>query len=86
MEYFFDRPSTSSQIGKNLWLALLLSVLTSLINPSGIGPWTTMLGFVNDSYLMSRMVEANAPNFQNPEMRVLLAYYVFPYFCWRPRK
>ena len=72
MEYLFDRSNTSLEIGKNLWLALLLSVLSSLINPSGIGPWTTMLGFVNDSYLMSRMVEANAPNFQNPEMRVLL--------------
>jgi hypothetical protein len=30
------------------------------------------VGFVNNEYLMSRMVEANAPNFQNAEMRVLL--------------
>jgi hypothetical protein len=61
------------RIGKNIWLALLLSFLASLINPSGAGPWLSILGFVNNEYLMSRMVEANAPNFQNPEMRVLLS-------------
>ena len=73
LETVFDRSRADMRIGKNIWLALLLSFLASLINPSGAGPWLSILGFVNNEYLMSRMVEANAPNFQNPEMRVLLS-------------
>ena len=72
IDFLFDRTSTSLNVGKNIWLALLLSTLTSLINPGGIGPWVGILGFVNNHYLMSRMMEANTPNFQMPEMRVLL--------------
>lgn len=72
MDYLLDRTSTSLIIGKKLWLALLLTALVSLINPGGTGPWTGILGFINNPYLMSRMLEANTPNFQAPEMRVLL--------------
>ena len=73
MDYLLDRTSTTLSIGKNIWLAFLLSVPASLINPSGISSWVGILGFVNNEYLMSRMVEANTPNFQSSEMRVLLA-------------
>jgi hypothetical protein len=73
VEYVFNRPAANLAVGKNLWLAFLLSALTSLMNPSGAGPWVSILGFVNNDYLMSRMVEANAPNFQNPEMRILFS-------------
>ena len=70
VEYLFDRPQTELNIGKNIWLAFILSTAASLLNPSGAGPWLSIFGFVNNDYLMSRMVEANAPNFQNPDMLV----------------
>jgi len=72
IDYLLDRTSTNLNIGKNIGLALILSMAASLINPGGIGPWMGILGFVNNQYLMSRMLEANTPNFQAPEMRVLL--------------
>jgi hypothetical protein len=72
LEYLFDRLHADLNIGKTIWLALLLSTIASLINPSGPGPWLSIFGFVNNRYLMSRMVEANPPDFHNPDMRVLL--------------
>jgi hypothetical protein len=72
LDYLFDRSRTNLNTGRNIWLALIFSAITSVINPSGLGPWISILGFVNNEYLMSRMLEANAPNFQSPEMRVLL--------------
>jgi hypothetical protein len=73
LEYVFDRSNTELAIGKKIWLTLFLSALAGLLNPSGAGPWLSIVGFVNNEYLMSRMFEANAPNFQNPEMRVLFS-------------
>jgi hypothetical protein len=67
-----DRDHTNAIVGKKLFLALIFSAIASLINPGGIGPWAGILGFVNNRYLMSRMLEANTPNFQMPEMKVLL--------------
>jgi len=72
IDYLLDPASTNLGAGKNIWLALLLSILVSLINPGGVGPWVGILGFVNNQYLMSRMLEANSPNFQSSEMRVVL--------------
>lgn len=72
LDYLFDRSYANLNIGKNIWLAFILSTIASLINPSGPGPWVSILGFVNNEYLMSRMLEANAPNFQSPETRVTL--------------
>ncbi len=76
VEYIFDRSNTSRETGKKLWLVLVLSLMTSVMNPSGIGSWTTLVGFVNDRYLMSRMIEANSPNFQNPDL-----YAAFSLLC-----
>ena len=73
LEFLFDRSRANLTIGKNIWLALILSAIASVINPSGAGPWLSIVGFVNNEYLMSRMVEANAPDFQNPDMRVLFS-------------
>lgn len=72
IDHLLDPVNTKLSVGKNIWMALLLSILASLLNPGGIGPWVGILGFVNNKYLMSRMAEANTPNFQTPEMRVLL--------------
>ena len=86
IDYLLDRTSTSLSIGKNIWLALLLSTLASLINPGGFGPWVGILGFVNNQYLMSRMMEANTPNFQMPEMRVLLGLFAISIFLLTIKK
>jgi hypothetical protein len=80
LDYFLDRSGTNLGVGKNLWLALSLCALASLLNPGGIGPWTGIFGFVNNKYLMSRMLEATPPNFQTPEMRVLLGLLVVSIF------
>jgi hypothetical protein len=72
LEYLFDRSYADLTVGKNVWLALFMSTLASLMNPSGTGPWLSIFGFVNNRYLMSRMAEANPPDFHNPDMRVLL--------------
>jgi hypothetical protein len=85
-DYLLDRANTNLKIGKNIWLALLLSALASLLNPGGIGPWVGILGFVNNKYLMSRMLEANTPNFQMPEMRILLGLLAISIFLLAIKK
>ena len=86
IDYLLDPVNTSLSTGKNIWLAFLLSAITSLINPGGLGPWVGILGFVNNQYLMSRMMEANTPNFQMPEMRVLLSLLAFSIFLLTIKK
>lgn len=81
-----DKTSMDREIGKKLWLALILSVLTSLLNPGGAGPWVSIIGFVNNEYLMSRMLESNPPNFQMPEMRVLLGLIAISIFLLAVKK
>ena len=79
-EYLFDRNNVNPKIGVNIFLALGVSVCASFVNPSGIGPWTSVLGFVNNQYLMSRMVEANAPSFQNVDTRVFFGLLILSIF------
>ena len=86
IDYLLDPAKASLNTGKNIWLALLLSTSASLLNPGGIGPWVSILGFVNNQYLMSRMAEANTPNFQMPEMRVLLGLLTISVFLLAIKK
>lgn len=86
IDYLLDRENANLTTGRNLWLALGLSLASSLLNPGGVGPWISLIGFVNSRYLMSRMVEANAPNFQLPEMRILFALIVFSVFLLAIKK
>jgi len=81
-----DKPNANKEVGKKLWLALILSVLASLLNPGGTGPWVSILGFVNNQYLMSRMQEANPPNFQTPEIRILLGLIAISIFLLAIKK
>lgn len=78
-DYFFGKQGDLAT-GKRLWLALILSIAGSLLNPGLADSWFRILGFVNNPYLMSRMLEANPPNFQLPEMRVMLALIAFSVF------
>ncbi len=86
LDYLFDRSNANLNIGKNISLAFILSTLASLINPSGIGPWVNILGFINNPYLMSRMAEAGAPSFQDPDMRVFFSLLIFSVFLLAVKK
>lgn len=79
VDYLFGKRDHPA-IGKRLWLALILSIAGSLLNPGLADSWFRILGFVNNPYLMSRMLEANPPNFQLPEMRIILALIAFSVF------
>lgn len=79
VDYFIAKEGNPAT-GKRLWLALTLSIAASLLNPGLADSWFSILGFVNNRYLMSRMLEANPPNFQLPEMRVIFLLIVFSIF------
>jgi hypothetical protein len=79
VDYLFAKEGNLAT-GKRLWLALILSITGSVLNPGGADSWFSILGFVNNQYLMSRMLEANSPNFQLPELRIILVLLVFSIF------
>ncbi len=86
IDTLLDNANVNKAVGKNLWLALILSAFASLLNPGGSGSWQSILGFVNNQYLMSRMLESNPPNFQMPEMRVLLGLIAISIFLLAIKK
>lgn len=67
MEFLFNRLETDLKTGARLWTVFLGSGLASLFNPAAYHPYVTIFGYVNNSYLMSRMAEANPPDFSRPE-------------------
>lgn len=71
-DFIFKRTLVQRTVGRKLWLVLLISFLASMVNPYGLRPWFTLLGFINNRYLMSRMLEANSPDFHQPYFYVLL--------------
>jgi hypothetical protein len=80
VDYILVPQSANINTGKRLWLALLLSLVASVLNPGGVSSWTVIFGFVNNPFLMTRMAEVNPPNFQSPELRVLLLLIAFSVF------
>lgn len=72
MEYLFNRVHTDLETGRRLWIVLLASGVASLLNPATYHPYVTLIGFVNNKYLMSRMSEANPPDFSQSGFLVLL--------------
>ena len=79
-DFLFAKEHTNKKTGKNILIVTALSFFASLLNPAGIAPWKTMFGFVNNSYLMSRMYEARQPDFSQPEFMVLLGLLAFSIF------
>lgn len=79
VDYFLFKEGDPAA-GRRLWLAWTLSIVGGVLNPGFTGSWASILGFVNNQYLMSRMLEANSPNFHLPEMRVILALIAFSIF------
>lgn len=79
-DYILSRES-DLQTGKNLGVALGLSMLASLIHPSGIQSWRMILGFLNNRYLTSMINEARPPNFQELTFSLLLGLLLFSIFA-----
>ncbi len=74
LEYLFNRLNTDLKTGARLWTIFLASGVASLLNPATYRPYMTILGFVNNPYLMSRMSESNPPDFSRPEFLFLLGF------------
>lgn len=72
MEFLFNRANTDPQTGARLWQTFLAAAVASLLNPGTYHPYVTIVGFVNNPYLMSRMTESNPPDFSRPEFLILL--------------
>lgn len=71
-QYLFARQRVNMQVGRNLLLVSGASFLASLINPAGLRTWGIVLGYVNNSYLMSRITETRPPDFTSAEYLPLL--------------
>ncbi|HET9909125.1 MAG TPA: hypothetical protein VFQ23_20925 [Anaerolineales bacterium] len=70
--YLFARQSLNASTGKNLLLVTITSFVATLINPAGLRTWGTILGYINNSYLMSRITETRPPDFARAEYFPLL--------------
>lgn len=78
-DFLFNR--TSMPDGKwKILLTLLLSILASFITPTGFNVLLAISGFVGNRYIMSRMGDTSAPNFQDPSLYALLVFVAFSIF------
>lgn len=71
---FFKDGKTPAKI-KTLLGISLLGFAASLVNPSGLKAWTTIAGYVNNAYLMSRITETRPPDFLDSESLPLLVLF-----------
>lgn len=85
-EQLFQKNESLPGLGKKLGLVSVLSFFATLINPVGMRIWTTVLGYVNNSYLISHTNETQPPNFQEPGFLVLLALLAFSLFLLAIKK
>ena len=85
-DYFLAETDASTTPGKQFALAIGLSFLATLINPVGLRIWSTVIGYVNNKYLISHTNETNPPDFLQPKFLVLLAFLVFSIFLLAIKK
>lgn len=64
------------EIIKTLLGVTVMAFIASLINPSGLKAWTTIAGYINNAYLMSRITETRPPDLFSSESVPLLALVV----------
>ena len=76
-DYLAERSAARFVSLKKFVQVLLLSGLATFFNPGGFSPWLAMFSFVSNRYLMSRMAEANPPDFSQPGFYILLALLAF---------
>jgi hypothetical protein len=64
-DWLFHREAADWNVIKRLGQAAGLSAIASLINPFGFETWRTILGYLDNSYLMSLIRETRAPDFSS---------------------
>jgi hypothetical protein len=85
-DFFFRREETSLSQGYRLGLVSGFSFLATLLNPVGLRIWTTIVGYVNNSYLISHTNETIPPDFQQPKFLALLAFLALSIFLLAIKK
>jgi hypothetical protein len=85
-QFLFDRTNTSRKTGRNLLFAFLLSLPASLLSPVGFRTWDTVLGYVTNRYLLSRIVETRPPDFVQATYWPLLIMLALPVFLLITKK
>jgi len=71
-QYLFAGHTPDLAKGKKLIMVAGLSFLASLVNPAGWRSWGTIISYVKNSYLMSRIAETRPPDFTQAEYFPLL--------------
>jgi hypothetical protein len=71
-QYFFQRSNAVSKTIKQLLAISVFSFGASMINPVGLRTWDIVVGYVNNSYLLSRIAETRPPDFTQVEYFPLL--------------
>ena len=56
--------------------------LATLINPAGVGLWSTSVGYVGNHYLVSHTAEYHPPNFQEPSTWPFMLMIMLPPAFW----
>lgn len=69
-----------------LFLILVTSLIASLVNPTGYKAWTTIAGYVNNEYLMSRISETRPPDLLASDSLPLVLLLAFAVFLFLRRK
>ena len=73
---YLRKEAVSVNAFKNLLIAGVLSLLVTLINPSGMGLWKNVFGHVGDRELMTIHIEWLSPDFHNPNTWPFLIFIV----------
>jgi hypothetical protein len=85
-DFLLHKTETSVKQGINLALAGSLSFFATLVNPVGLRIWTTVIGYVNNQYLISHTNETNPPDFLQPKFLVLLVFLALSVFLLAIKK
>ncbi|HUG34198.1 MAG TPA: hypothetical protein VMJ90_05475 [Anaerolineales bacterium] len=74
--YLIERNTGALATLRSLLVIFLLSFIVSLVNPAGLKAWTTVAGYINNEYLMSRITETQQPDFLDTDSLPLLGLLV----------
>jgi len=85
-QVLFDRTNAALKTGRNLLFAFLLSLPASILSPVGFRTWDTVLGYVTNRYLLSRIVETRPPDFAQATYWPLLIMLALPIFLLITKK
>jgi hypothetical protein len=71
-QFLFTRTSLALKTIRHLLVAALLSLAASIVTPTGPQAWDTVLGYLQNRYLLSHIAETRPPNFTQAEYLPLL--------------